>query len=371
MSKVPSTRSEQAISRDHEHVDKISTTTTLFVLAAIALLLYAIRLVLLPFVLSGLLAYICTPFIEWLTARSRIPRGLVAIGVFLILVLMGASIVYAGVPPLILEVKRFLTDLDPMIGGIVRGAIGSEPVKLFGQQMDAAQIAQAAAAGFRNWIEDVSVLTFMGGAAIGSAFGSFLTLILLFYFLVSGPRIADGLFWLVPPRQRPLIHDDIWPQLDPVLRRYFVGVIAVVIFAAVASYIGLGIFLELPHAPFLALLTGLLEAIPVVGPTTAAAIAGIVALQHATGFGLIIGYALYLAVLRLSIDQLFGPLVLGTAARVHPVLIIFCFLSGGILFGIVGVIMAVPVALIVKITLGTLYDERQGPNDVAKRKLAR
>lgn len=126
MSKVPSTRSEQAISRDHEHVDKISTTTTLFVLAAIALLLYAIRLVLLPFVLSGLLAYICTPFIEWLTARSRIPRGLVAIGVFLILVLIGASIVYAGVPPLILEVKRFLTDLDPMIGGIVRGAIGSD-----------------------------------------------------------------------------------------------------------------------------------------------------------------------------------------------------------------------------------------------------
>jgi predicted PurR-regulated permease PerM len=41
------------------------------------------------------------------------------------------------------------------------------------------------------------------------------------------------------------------------------------------------------------------------------------------------------------------------------------------LFGIVGVIMAVPVALIVKITLGTLYDERQGPKDVAKRKLAR
>ena len=103
MSKVPSTRSEQAISRDHEHVDKISTTTTLFVLAAIALLLYAIRLVLLPFVLSGLLAYICTPFIEWSTAWSRIPRGLVAIGVFLILVLIGASIVYAGVPPLILE----------------------------------------------------------------------------------------------------------------------------------------------------------------------------------------------------------------------------------------------------------------------------
>jgi predicted PurR-regulated permease PerM len=194
---------------------------------------------------------------------------------------------------------------------------------------------------------------------------------LLFYFLVSGPGIAEGLFWLVPPKQRPLIHGNIWPQLDPVLRRYFVGVVAVVIFAATASYIGLGVFLKLPHALFLALLTGMLEAIPVVGPIAAAVIAGIVALAHAKGFGLIIGYAIYLAVLRLSIDQLFGPLVLGTAAQVHPVLIIFCFLAGGILFGVVGVIMAVPVALVVRITLATLYDEPQGPEDVAGRKLAR
>jgi predicted PurR-regulated permease PerM len=237
--------------------------------------------------------------------------------------------------------------------------------------MDAAQIAETAATGFRDWIENVNVLTFMGGAVIGSAFGSFLTLILLFYFLVSGPSIAEGLFWLVPPKQRPLIHGDVWPQLDPVLRRYFIGVIAVVLFAAVASYVGLGIFLKLPHAPFLALLTGLLEAIPVVGPIAAAAMAGVVALQQATGISLIIGYALYLAALRLSIDQLFGPVVLGAAARVHPVLIIFCFLSGGVLFGIAGVIMAVPVALVVKITLATLYDETQGRTDGAERKLAR
>ena len=59
--------------------------------------------------------------------------------------------------------------------------------------------------------------------------------------------------------------------------------------------------------------------------------------------------------LRLSIDQLVGPLVLGNAARVHPTLVIFCFLAGGALFGIVGVILAVPVALTVKVTLATIY----------------
>jgi predicted PurR-regulated permease PerM len=61
--------------------------------------------------------------------------------------------------------------------------------------------------------------------------------------------------------------------------------------------------------------------------------------------------------LRLSIDQLLGPIVLGKASRVHPVGVIFCFLAGGMLFGIVGIILAVPVALVVRTTLAILYDE--------------
>jgi predicted PurR-regulated permease PerM len=71
----------------------------------------------------------------------------------------------------------------------------------------------------------------------------------------------------------------------------------------------------------------------------------------------IVDYALYATALRLSIDQLLGPIVLGTAAHVHPVLIIFCFLAGGITFGIPGVILAVPVALLFKSTLATLYGD--------------
>jgi predicted PurR-regulated permease PerM len=97
--------------------------------------------------------------------------------------------------------------------------------------------------------------------------------------------------------------------------------------------------------------------IPVIGPGAAAVIAGLVAVHNAAGIGAIIAYALYATALRIPIDQLFGPLALGTAARVHPVLVIFCFLSGALLFGVIGVIMAVPIALVVKVTLALLYDE--------------
>jgi len=50
---------------DHEHVGKISAQTTIFVLIAIALILYQIQWILPPFVLAGLLAYVTTPAIEW------------------------------------------------------------------------------------------------------------------------------------------------------------------------------------------------------------------------------------------------------------------------------------------------------------------
>jgi predicted PurR-regulated permease PerM len=160
----------------------------------------------------------------------------------------------------------------------------------------------------------------------------------------------------VPPKHRP-VAEFVWSRLDPVLKRYFVGVIVVVIYAMAAAYVGLGLLLGMRHALFLAVLTGLLEMIPVIGPASAAVLAGLVALRQAETFEAIVAYAIYATLLRLSIDQLLGPVVLGHAARLHPTIIIFCFISGGLLFGIAGLIMAVPVALAIKVTLGTLYHE--------------
>jgi predicted PurR-regulated permease PerM len=162
--------------------------------------------------------------------------------------------------------------------------------------------------------------------------------------------------WLVPPHRRARV-EQIWHELDPLLRRYFIGVAAVVAYATIVAYLGLGLLLGLHHALVLALLTGVLEVIPIVGPLAAAVIAGLVAVQQAATSWDIWAYAGYATVLRLSIDQLVGPIVLGNAARVHPVVVIFCFLAGGTLFGMVGMILAVPAALLVKVTLSVLYRE--------------
>jgi len=342
--------------RDHEHVGRISTQTTIFVLIAVALVLYEIQWILPPFVIAGLIAYITTPAIDCASAQSRLPRLIFVLLAFGLFLLFAVLVGYLGIPPLAREMTHVFNDFETIVRELAQRMIGSGKISLLGQPMDAGQLATTVGNGLRNWFAQTSVLATLGAAVFGTMFGLILTLVLLFYFLLSGPSMARGLLQLVPPRQRPLIMH-IWTVLDPVLKRYFIGVFIVVAYAAAAAYVGLGLVLGIPHAVFLALLTGVLEMIPVIGPGAAAVIAGLVAVHNAAGIGAIIAYALYATALRISIDQLFGPLALGTAARLHPVLVLFCFLSGALLFGIVGVIMAVPVALVVKITLALLYDE--------------
>ncbi|MDE2468349.1 MAG: AI-2E family transporter [Bradyrhizobium sp.] len=354
MSKRPQELPHQS---DHEHVGRISTPTILFVLATAALMIYELQLVLLPFVLAGVLAYVCAPAIDKISKAAHLPRLLVAIVVFLLIVAVLAGVGLLGVPPLVQEIKRTVTDFQDAVHDLVQNAIGGGKVSLLGEQTDAARLTGTIIGAVRAWVGNIRVLAVIGGSVLISGIGFVLTLVLLFFFMVSGPAIVRGIMWLVPPQQRPLVEDHILSNLNPVLRRYFIGVLGVVAFASIFAYVGLGLVLGIPHALFLALVTGILEAIPMVGPAVAAAIATLVALHHNSGLAAIVEYAIYLAALRLSIDQFFGPIVLGVAGRVHPALVIFCFLAGGALFGIIGVILAMPVALIVRSTLAVLYDE--------------
>jgi predicted PurR-regulated permease PerM len=343
---------------DHEHVERMSTWMAILLVIAAALLINQLQWVLLPFVISGLLAYICTPAIEWLTARTRLPRALYAVAAFLVLLLFASLLGALGVPKVFNGLKAIITDFQGIITAMTRGVVGDSEVTLLGEPMNADQLAGAVVAGVRDWLGAAGRLVALGTASFASFIGVILTFVLLFYFLFSGPSIARGMLALAPPGQRPLIRH-VAAQVDPVLRRYFIGVIIVVAYSSSAAYVGLGLVLGIPHAVFLALLTGLLEMIPMIGPIAAAVIAGLVALRYATGIAPIIAYAVYATALRISIDQLLGPIVLGSAARVHPVGVIFCLLAGGALFGIVGIILAIPVALVVRTSLAILYDEPQ------------
>src|SRR6516165_4250944 len=209
MSIAPRQPRRQILHSDHEHVGRISTQTTFFLLIAITIAVYALHWILLPFVVAGLIAFICTPLVNWLARRMRAPRTLPATAVFLLLLLIVALFAYLALPPLFGELTRLGTDLQSMIESLVRGAIGDGTIAVLGERMDATQMAQAAVTGLRNWLGDAGRVVLLGGYAFAGVFSFFLTLVLLFYFLVRGPEIGHGLIRLAPPMQRPLLYH-IW-----------------------------------------------------------------------------------------------------------------------------------------------------------------
>jgi predicted PurR-regulated permease PerM len=323
------------------------------------LFFYEIGVILLPFVISAIIAFICTPVVEWLNRRARFPRILASAVIFIVVAAIGALIGFLAVPPFIAEVTQMVGHLQTMIETLMTRLFGSGPIQFFGNSESPAQIAEMVVNELRNLVQQNGHLLLIAGAGITGFFSFILSWVLLFYFLADGPRITRGLVWLVPPTRRPLIHR-ILPVLSTTLRRYYLGVVAVVIYASIAAYLGLGVFLHIDHAVILAILTGVLEAIPVVGPAASTLLAVLAAMNQATSFASIIGIGIYLTLLRVSIDNVLGPLILGAAGRISPVLVMFCFLSGAVLFGIAGVILAVPFALSIKVILEAVYGDPLG-----------
>jgi predicted PurR-regulated permease PerM len=341
---------------ENGRLERLSNLTIVAAVVGLVALLYFVRDILLPFVVAGIVAFVTTPLVDRLAARTRAPRWVYAAAVLVAILGLGAILGFLGAPPLLHELQRIAGDLQGTVTGFLRVLLGKSSFNLMGRQLDAVGIGALIAREAQTWMaQDSHILEL---AAIGAAgfFGGILTIVLLGYFLLDAHRVGRGLAWLIPPRYRPLA-SRVGRDLEPLLRRYFIGVGLVVLYASVAAYIGLGLVLKIQHAVFLALITGLLELIPFVGPGASAVIAGLVAVQQASSAWNIIAYIIYATALRISIDQFFGPLVLGRAAYVPPVLVIFCFLAGGLLFGIVGVILSVPVALCIKVLLQEIYQE--------------
>jgi len=126
------------------------------------------------------------------------------------------------------------------------------------------------------------------------------------------------------------------------------------------TYIALTI-LGVRYAAVIAIISGILEIIPLIGPWSAAGIAMSVALFQASApFGwptwvlaLVVGATYF--VLRMFEDNFIIPFVVGHAVNLHPVIVLFAILAGGALGGPFGLLVAIPVAATVRLLLRYLY----------------
>lgn len=321
--------------------------------AVLILLAYTLRYTLIPFVFAAVIGFVLDPVIDWSARHLHRHRWPAAVLLTVLIVGgVGWGIWWIG-HTAYHEVTAVAARLPQMIRQGVGEVAGSSGFDFFGKHYGPEQLDSAVTAGAANLFSAAQLMLAIR-IGVGSAAGLALTFVLIPYFLISGPRLAAGALWLVPPERRSSV-TDMLPKLVPMLRRYVVGLICVVLYTIVMAYIGLGLIFGVPNSGLLAVIIGFLELIPVIGPITSIALIGLAAAQQSTFAALFL--MLYALGLRLSIDNLVGPLALGRAVTVHPVVVIFGFVIGAMLFGIIGLLLAVPTAACIKLILGHYYAE--------------
>ena len=318
------------------------------------ILVYWLRFVLLPFVFAGALAYLSRPLMRRLQRNLQFPRWLAALLTFqaflALLALAGWGIERLALP----EITQLMTDSRATIQKLLEGAFDGRQLQLPGRRLTARQVADELNDALEHAGEKPEQLVNVAVWGFGAMMGAVLTCALFGFFLFTGRELIQGMLWLVPPAYRPLVRT-LAQKVDPVLARYLEGILVIVLFTTVVTFIVTGLVFHVSHAFFLALAVGLLELIPVIGPVLSFVTFGLVAVQQAS-FAMIIWFGVFVVALRLAIDQIVAPVVLGRAAQIPPVVVMFAFLAGGALYGFLGVLLAIPVAAIMKIVLAEVYD---------------
>lgn len=307
-----------------------------------------------PFIWAVILGYILLPVVGALEHRFALPRTAAALVVFfaLIVVIFGGGRLLI---PRIVDNTREFQSTWPALFQNARQTVSDTFDQLGLGDLDDALIGpnvadierQLAAMAQRN------ALPFVVSA--GHFFVDLLLfLIATFFVLRDSPRLLEFVRANLPRQHRvEILH--VLRDTNVMLGRYIRGQFILVGLMATVTTIGLTI-LNVPYSVVLGIITGLLETVPFVGPITAGAIACLVALGHPNPFGwsqlAYVGVvAVMYTVLRHTEDYLVIPNVIGRVVRLHPVIVIFALLSGGVVFGLLGVVLAVPVAATLRLVL--------------------
>jgi predicted PurR-regulated permease PerM len=167
-----------------------------------------------------------------------------------------------------------------------------------------------------------------------------LALILTIYLLTEGRQTYDWLLAYAPPRYRDRVHYTALEAREKILG-YVVGNVATSVFATIVVFVALSL-LHVPAALLLAVLAGVFDFVPVLGFICSAAPAILLAMSRSTTVALAVAavYAGY----HLAENYYIGPKVYGGRLRLSNLAVIVAFAVGAEIGGIVGALLALPVA---------------------------
>jgi predicted PurR-regulated permease PerM len=189
------------------------------------------------------------------------------------------------------------------------------------------------------------------GTLLKGALSMIAILAITFFFLLDPRYFEQCLLRVIPCSVREGASQNL-RLLVMKIGAYVRGQLMVMLFVGVLVMLGLSL-LGVPYAMVLGVLAFALDIIPIIGPLMAAAVGIVVALGESPS--LVVGTALiYFAIQQIE-NYLLYPIVLRRATGVHPFWILIGLMTGGLLFGIVGVMLAIPTVMTLRLLIETVY----------------
>jgi predicted PurR-regulated permease PerM len=326
----------------------------LVVVVACAILLYLawrVRLVIELVGISMFLALALNPMVDWICAKTHVRRALTILAVYVLLIAAVAVVGYVVVPSLVKEVQQLAQHAPQYARDLRRGATFRHydnryhiTAKLV---QDAHRLPQLLG-HLAGPLKDVTVQAF-------SFIGQLVTVLALTFLLILHGReyvnLGLSLTGARQERYRGLIVD-----INKAVTNYMLGNVAISVLATLATWIVLSI-LGVPYALSLGFVVGFFDLIPLVGATLGAIVVALATLTVSFPTATIVWVAFIIVWQRFE-DYVVQPLVYGRALRVNPIVTIVSVLAGAELLGILGALLAIPMAAAIQIVMRDWWTNR-------------
>jgi predicted PurR-regulated permease PerM len=333
---------------------------------AVLYFLWLIRSILGMLFIAIFLAIALGPVVE-LFVRHKVRR---APAILLTYLLLLASVVGLGllvVPPIVSGVNQFVDDVPTY----VRDLRNSKTFREYDNKYNITPKLQDQAKKLPTHITDaVSGLRSVTVGVFGRVVQLVTILVMTFFLLLDGRRVLHFAFRELGPERGPRM-ERIAQDVYSAVGGYVAGNLLISVIAGTLAYVMMRI-LNLPFAAPLAVFVAFFDLIPLVGSTIAGVVVGIVA--AIVGFpGKLIAWVIYLIVYQQVENNVLQPVIYRRTVAIHPLIVIVAVLIGGTLLGILGALLAIPIAASVQIVVKEWWQYRRSrllPDEVPESAIA-
>jgi predicted PurR-regulated permease PerM len=301
------------------------------------------------------LALALSPLVE-LIERPRVrgrslPRWLAALVAYLLFLAVLTFLVLAVIPPIVREVGQLGSQLPTYIKDFENWAENNEEFRELNDKYDITRLLSEQASQLPSKLGDAAgTLREITVGLLNNLVEAIVVLTLSYFLLLDRGRMFERGVSQLRSRHREAVRR-AGERIAGIVRSYVSVNLTLAALAGVFTWLVLellGVDLAVP----LAVLVGLLDLVPLIGFTVGGLLVAVVAAVHDFPTALIVWFAAFLIYQQLQ-DRVIQPIFYRRAVRIHPVVAIVVVLAGAQLAGILGALLAIPVAA----SLGVIYDE--------------